>query len=95
MILLALAACRTSPADPARPRETHHVSGDGHDATDEAREQAVVKVARERRPSLRIGVVTGWEGHNAPSEGADFLLRKPIRTSDFSAEARAMERVLR
>ncbi|HJQ19105.1 MAG TPA: ATP-binding protein [Gemmatimonadaceae bacterium] len=39
--------------------------------------------ARELRPSLRIGVVTGWEGHNAPSEGADFLLRKPIRTSEF------------
>ncbi len=39
--------------------------------------------ARELRPSLRIGVVTGWEGHNAPSEGADFMLRKPIRTSDF------------
>ena len=41
--------------------------------------------ARARRPSLRIGVVTGWEGHNAPSEGggADFMLRKPIRTSDF------------
>jgi len=39
--------------------------------------------ARALRPGLRIGVVTGWEGHNAPSEGADFLLRKPIRTSDF------------
>jgi PAS domain S-box-containing protein len=43
----------------------------------------LIPKARERRPSLRIGVVTGWEGHNAPSEGADFLLRKPIRTSDF------------
>src|SRR4051812_1803922 len=43
----------------------------------------LIPQARERRPSLRIGVVTGWEGHNAPSEGADFLLRKPIRTSDF------------
>ncbi|MEX2155157.1 MAG: ATP-binding protein [Gemmatimonadaceae bacterium] len=39
--------------------------------------------ARELRPSLRVGVVTGWEGHNAPSEGADFMLRKPIRTSEF------------
>ena len=43
----------------------------------------LIPKARERRPSLRIGVVTGWEGHNAPQEGADFLLRKPIRTSDF------------
>lgn len=43
----------------------------------------LIPQARERRPSLRIGVVTGWEGHNAPSEGADFLLRKPIRTSEF------------
>jgi signal transduction histidine kinase len=43
----------------------------------------LIPQARERRPTLRIGVVTGWEGHNAPSEGADFMLRKPIRTSDF------------
>jgi PAS domain S-box-containing protein len=43
----------------------------------------LIPQARKLRPSLRIGVVTGWEGHNAPSEGADFLLRKPIRTSEF------------
>ena len=45
----------------------------------------LIPQARATRPSLRIGVVTGWEGHNAPSEGggADFMLRKPIRTSDF------------
>jgi PAS domain S-box-containing protein len=43
----------------------------------------LIPKARELRPSLRVGVVTGWEGHNAPSEGADFLLRKPIRTSEF------------
>jgi CheY-like chemotaxis protein len=43
----------------------------------------LIPQARELRPSLRIGVVTGWEGHNAPSEGADFMLRKPIRTADF------------
>jgi PAS domain S-box-containing protein len=43
----------------------------------------LIPLARELRPGLRIGVVTGWEGHNAPSEGADFLLRKPIRTSEF------------
>ena len=46
----------------------------------------LIPQARARRPSLRIGVVTGWEGHNAPSEVADFMLRKPIRTSDFLAE---------
>jgi PAS domain S-box-containing protein len=43
----------------------------------------LIPQVREKRPSLRIGVVTGWEGHNAPQEGADFLLRKPIRTSEF------------
>jgi CheY-like chemotaxis protein len=43
----------------------------------------LIPKARELRPSLRVGVVTGWEGHNAPSEGADFMLRKPIRTSEF------------
>lgn len=43
----------------------------------------LIPQARQRRPTLRVGVVTGWEGHNAPSEGADFMLRKPIRTSDF------------
>jgi CheY-like chemotaxis protein/anti-sigma regulatory factor (Ser/Thr protein kinase) len=43
----------------------------------------LIPTARARRPALRIGVVTGWEGHNAPSEGADFLLRKPIRTAEF------------
>jgi PAS domain S-box-containing protein len=43
----------------------------------------LIPKARARRPALRIGVVTGWEGHNAPSEGPDFLLRKPIRTTEF------------
>ena len=43
----------------------------------------LIPQARALRPGLRIGVVTGWEGHNAPSEGADFMLRKPIRTSEF------------
>lgn len=46
----------------------------------------LISQARARRPSLRIGVVTGWEGHNAPSEEADFMIRKPIRTADFLAE---------
>ena len=43
----------------------------------------LIPQARELRPGLRVGVVTGWEGHNAPSDGADFMLRKPIRTSEF------------
>ncbi|MGH7680155.1 MAG: ATP-binding protein, partial [Gemmatimonadaceae bacterium] len=43
----------------------------------------LIPKARALRPNLRIGVVTGWEGHNAPSEGADFMLRKPIRTTEF------------
>ena len=48
----------------------------------------LIPQARARHPALRIGVVTGWEGHNAPSEGggADFMLRKPIRTSDFLSQ---------
>jgi signal transduction histidine kinase len=46
----------------------------------------LIPKARALRPGLRIGVVTGWEGHNAPSEGADFMLRKPIRTSDFLSQ---------
>jgi len=46
----------------------------------------LIPKAREKRPSLRIGVVTGWEGHNAPSEGADFMLRKPIRTAGFLSQ---------
>jgi PAS domain S-box-containing protein len=46
----------------------------------------LIPKARARRPALRIGVVTGWEGHNAPSEGADFLLRKPIRTAEFLSQ---------
>src|SRR6185436_4342243 len=46
----------------------------------------LIPQARELRPTLRIGVVTGWEGHNEPSERADFLLRKPIRTSEFLSQ---------
>jgi PAS domain S-box-containing protein len=46
----------------------------------------LIPKARALRPKLRIGVVTGWEGHNAPAEGADFMLRKPIRTSEFLSQ---------
>jgi PAS domain S-box-containing protein len=46
----------------------------------------LIPKARALRPKIRIGVVTGWEGHNAPAEGADFMLRKPIRTSEFLSQ---------
>jgi PAS domain S-box-containing protein len=42
----------------------------------------LVRHARGRWPKLRVGVVTGWEprGNMGP---IDFLLRKPVRTSDL------------
>jgi CheY-like chemotaxis protein len=45
----------------------------------------LVTHARARWPRLRIGVVTGWEprGNTAAT---DFLLRKPVRTSDLLAQ---------
>jgi len=45
----------------------------------------LVTHARARWPKLRIGVVTGWEprGNTAAT---DFLLRKPVRTSDLLAQ---------
>jgi CheY-like chemotaxis protein len=44
----------------------------------------LVNHARDHWPELRIGVVTGWEprGNTAAT---DFLLRKPVRTSDLLA----------
>ncbi len=45
----------------------------------------LVTHARGRWPDLRIGVVTGWEPRG--NTGAtDFLLRKPVRTSDLLAQ---------
>ncbi len=45
----------------------------------------LVSYARGRWPELRIGVVTGWEPRG--NMGAtDFLLRKPVRTSDLLAQ---------
>lgn len=48
----------------------------------------LVTHARSRWPTLRIGVVTGWEprGNTAAT---DFLLRKPVRTSDLLAQVAA------
>jgi PAS domain S-box-containing protein len=43
----------------------------------------LVATIRERWPSVRIGVVTGWEGRAGVGAGADFVLRKPVRTNDL------------
>ncbi|MGA9836688.1 MAG: ATP-binding protein [Gemmatimonadaceae bacterium] len=45
----------------------------------------LVSYARGRWPGLRIGVVTGWEPRGNLG-GTDFLLRKPVRTSDLLAQ---------
>ena len=47
-------------------------------------------VVRKRWPSIRIGVVTGWEpgGAGAGTDG-DFILRKPVRTSELLAQVAA------
>ena len=52
----------------------------------------LVTHARSRWPRLRIGVVTGWEprGNTAAT---DFLLRKPVRTSDLLAYVAATANV--
>ncbi len=46
----------------------------------------VVAFARERRPSLRIGVVTGWEPRNEQDPACDFTLRKPVGAADLLDE---------
>ncbi len=45
----------------------------------------VVTYAREKRPELRIGVVTGWEPRNEQDPACDFTLRKPIGAADLLA----------
>jgi signal transduction histidine kinase/ActR/RegA family two-component response regulator len=45
----------------------------------------LIKVAREHWPWLRIGVVTGWEPGSGAGSGSDFILRKPVRTSELLA----------
>ena len=42
--------------------------------------------ARERWPSMRIGVVTGWEPRVGAGTDGDFILRKPVRTSELLAQ---------
>jgi signal transduction histidine kinase/ActR/RegA family two-component response regulator len=45
----------------------------------------LIKRAREQWPWLRIGVVTGWEPGSGAGSGSDFILRKPVRTSELLA----------
>jgi CheY-like chemotaxis protein len=46
----------------------------------------LVAFARERRPALRIGVVTGWEPRNEQDPACDFTLRKPVGATDLLAQ---------
>lgn len=43
----------------------------------------LVESARTAYPSLRIGVVTGWEIRTAEASGADFTLRKPVAAREL------------
>jgi CheY-like chemotaxis protein len=47
----------------------------------------LVAHARERLPSLRVGVITGWEpsAHSGDARGAAFVLRKPLRAAELLA----------
>ena len=45
----------------------------------------LIAVVRERWPLLRIGVVTGWEPRATAGAEGDFVLRKPVRTSELLA----------
>jgi signal transduction histidine kinase len=46
----------------------------------------LISFARERWPSMRIGVVTGWEPRLGTGTDGDFILRKPVRTSELLAQ---------
>ena len=43
----------------------------------------LVAEVRARWPTLRIGVITGWEGRSTGAATADFVLRKPVRTKEL------------
>lgn len=49
----------------------------------------LVAEVRERWPSMRIGIVTGWEPGAGAGAGGDFILRKPVRTSELLAQVAA------
>jgi PAS domain S-box-containing protein len=42
--------------------------------------------ARANWPSMRIGIVTGWEPRVGAGADGDFILRKPVRTSELLAQ---------
>jgi CheY-like chemotaxis protein len=46
----------------------------------------LVSYGRMCRPSLRIGVVTGWEPRNEQDPACDFTLRKPVGATDLLAQ---------
>ena len=46
----------------------------------------LVAYARDVRPSLRIGVVTGWEPRNEQDPACDFTLRKPVGATDLLSQ---------
>jgi FixJ family two-component response regulator len=46
----------------------------------------LVAYARQTRPTLRIGVVTGWEPRNEKNPACDFTLRKPVGAEDLLEE---------
>jgi CheY-like chemotaxis protein len=46
----------------------------------------LISFARERWPTMRIGVVTGWEPRVGAGTEGDFILRKPVRTSELLAQ---------
>jgi DNA-binding response OmpR family regulator len=46
----------------------------------------LIAVVRDRWPLLRIGVVTGWEPRASAGAEGDFVLRKPVRTSELLAQ---------
>lgn len=47
----------------------------------------LVRYVREHLPTLRIGVITGWEPmvSSADAVGAEFVLRKPLRAAELLA----------
>jgi PAS domain S-box len=49
----------------------------------------LISFTRERWPSMRIGVVTGWEPRAGAGTDGDFILRKPVRTSELLAQVAA------
>src|SRR5439155_26937570 len=49
----------------------------------------LISFARKRWPTMRIGVVTGWEPRVGAGADGDFILRKPVRTSELLAQVAA------